>query len=205
MNRREFLKLSAVTAGVGSLAVSSSAHALLQCTPFDMSNRQRCQAGIASNLAYAAAESAEPQQMTQWCWAACISMVFSYYGHPVSQSRIVENTWGGLVNNPGQPWQILNNLNKPWTDENGTEFMVQGDTYTANHVSAAQDLANNRPLIVGTMGHAMVLTAVEYERTNFGQGLIRNATVRDPWQNRGMRYLTPQEWYNMNFLARIYI
>lgn len=27
------------------------------------------------------------QQQDEWCWAASISMLFSFYGHPVSQLR----------------------------------------------------------------------------------------------------------------------
>jgi len=29
------------------------------------------------------------QQQDEWCWAASISNVFAYHGHPVSQARIV--------------------------------------------------------------------------------------------------------------------
>ena len=48
-----------------------------------------------------------PQHMNVWCWAACISMVFAYYRHPVSQPRIVAETWGDIVNLPGRPDQML--------------------------------------------------------------------------------------------------
>jgi hypothetical protein len=80
---------------------------------------------------------------------------------------------------------------------------VQGDVFSANAITAAQDLSANMPLIVGAMGHAMVLTALTYWRDVYGRGQVVDAVVRDPWPGRGRRSLTPQEWYSVNFLIRI--
>jgi hypothetical protein len=99
------------------------------------------------------------QQMSQWCWAACLEMVFAYWGHPVSQVEIVRQTWGTIANVPAQPYQIVTDLNRRWQDDDGNSFNVAGDVFTANAVTAAQDLAADMPLIVGSLGHAMVLTA----------------------------------------------
>ena len=104
---------------------------------------------------------------------------------------------------PGQPNQILINLNRPWVDDNGRSFSVAGDAYSANALTAAQDLSNNMPLIIGTLGHAMVLTSIEYLRDMYGNGQPVTATVSDPWPGNGLRYLSPQEFYGANFLARI--
>ena len=41
------------------------------------------------NLAQFFQTEASLQLQNMWCWAACISMIFSHRGHPVSQSRIV--------------------------------------------------------------------------------------------------------------------
>jgi hypothetical protein len=61
---------------------------------------------------------------------------------------------------------------------------------------AAQDLAADMPLIVGTMGHAMVLTALTYNRDGYGSGVVTGAIVRDPWPYPGLRdgrrVLSPQ-------------
>lgn len=70
-------------------------------------------------------------------------------------------------------------------------------------MTAAQDLTNNMPLIIGTMGHAMVLTSLRYARDVNGNGQVNAAIVRDPWPNRGRRVLTAQEWYSTSFLVRI--
>ena len=81
---------------------------------------------------------------------------------------------------------------------------------SANIVTAAQDLSNDMPLIIGTMGHAMVLTSMVY----YCQGWtgyawsdcgINAAVVRDPWPGKGRRVLSPEEWFNTSFLARIRI
>lgn len=130
-------------------------------------------------------------------------MVFTYYGFQISQEQIVQETWGDIVNLPGQPGDILRDLNRSWTDRNGQDFAVEGDAYSANAMTAAQDLASDMPLIVGTMGHAMVLTKLDYIVDQYGNGDVKLATVRDPWPGNGMRALSPTEWYNIKFAARI--
>lgn len=196
MKRRTFL------GGGGAslmLAVGNPAYALWQCAPGDPGGMsQVCDVGINSNLI------PQRQQLeSQWCWAACIEMVFTYYGHPISQQRIVQETWGTVVNQPAQPMDIVRDLNRVWQDDNGRRFSVSGSVFGVNEQSAAQDLSNNAPLIVGTMGHAMVLTALRFARNNMGQHQTMVATVRDPWPGRGRRQLSPQEWYAMQFATRI--
>jgi Papain-like cysteine protease AvrRpt2 len=145
------------------------------------------------------------QQQSEWCWAACISMVFAYYGHRVSQTRIVQETWGSVVNMPGQPEQILSDLNRTWKDDRRKKFSSSGDSLTANAATAVIDLRENRPLIIGALGHATVLTALTCDVNTVNRAWqVVAATVRDPWPaNGGRRILTPQEWYNINFVARI--
>ena len=141
--------------------------------------------------------------MNQWCWAACIEMVFRYYGLYIPQAVIVQQTWGNIINLPGSPRQILANLNRPWRDAYGRTFSVLGDSFSANPMTASRDLAQNMPLIIGTMGHAMVLTALYYTRDQFGNGNVTSAIVRDPWPRRDKRRLSAQEWYRASVLARI--
>lgn len=198
MNRRGFLG----TAAIASLAgvVPKRSMAALVCTPFVPPGIQQCNVGIASAIAVV---NAPLQHETEWCWAACIEAVFKYYGHPVSQARIVAETWGAIVNLPGQPQQILFDLNRPWIDDFGRPFAVVGDVLSANAMTASQDLALDMPLIIGSMGHAMVLTRLEYVRDGFGRGDVRAAYVRDPWPGNGLRVLTPKEWLSTMFLVRI--
>ncbi|MBL8328638.1 MAG: hypothetical protein JNJ71_07275 [Rubrivivax sp.] len=130
-------------------------------------------------------------------------MVFRYYGYSVSQRRIVEETFGQAVNLPGTAGQIMDNLNRDWEDDRGREFSVTADVYSVNVATAADDLANDMPLIVGTMGHAIVLTSLDLLRDVYGRIQVGAAVVRDPWPGRGRRVLSPQEWYSIAFAARV--
>jgi hypothetical protein len=135
-----------------------------------------------------------------------MSMIFRYYNHPVAQERIVKETWGQLVNMPGRVDQILSDLNRTWTDDNDEDFTSVGDAYSANPVTAAQDLAGDDPLLICSLGHAMVLTALTYIQDPFAPGgaSVTQAIVRDPWPaNGGKRALSVQEWANVSLLARV--
>jgi hypothetical protein len=199
MQRRGALKALATVAG--SFQLAQDAHSAAECTPFMPNGVQRCQIGIRSSLLNATASGT--QNLSQWCWAACIQMVFRYYGFRVSQRRIVEETWGSIVNLPGRPDQILDNLNRSWEDDSGRAFSSSGDSYSVNLSTVAEDLANDMPLIIGTLGHAVVLTSLDYIRDVYGRFQIGAAIVRDPWPGRGRRVLSPQEWYSISFAARI--
>jgi hypothetical protein len=207
MQRRRFLAYlgAAAAAPIGVLDAAnapSAARRGLICTAPDGYGNQLCEAGIESAILDVTAS--ETQYASQWCWAACIQGVFAYYGHPVSQERIVEFAWGRIVNLPGSPGQILSSINRRWQDDDGAYFRANGTTIGTNAVTAAQDLANDRPLIIGTLGHAMVLSSLTYVRDVYGRGQVQLAEVRDPWPyNPRHRALTPQEWYSIQFAARI--
>lgn len=203
MNRRAFLKRGVSLFAASTALSSATSHALITCSPSNYQGFQACESGISSNIANIVAASAGPQDMTQWCWAACIEMVFRYYGYKVSQQEIVRQAWGDIFNMPGRPQDIMASLNRQWRDANGREFTVSGDTDSANPVTAAQDLSDDMPLIIGTMGHAMVLTSLQYTRQQYGPFNVNAAIVRDPWPDRGRRILNAQEWYNTSLLIRI--
>lgn len=197
LGRRKFLKL----ATMGTLGVISSAKALGRCTPFDFQGVRLCEVGLDSRISN---RFADYQNYDQWCWAACLEMVFRYYGYDLSQEEIVRQAWGEMVNLPASPRLLLDSLNRDWIDDRGRYFSVYGDVFTANPVTAANDLLENQPLIIGTMGHAMVLTALTYYTNIYGQGEVVEATVRDPWPGRGgRRALSAREWYSTTFLARV--
>lgn len=173
----------------------------LQCVDYPNGVRT-CTAGIQS--AILDVKGFDTQQMNEWCWAASIQAIFQYYGHDISQERIVEETFGSIVNMPAQPYTILQALNRIWKDDDGNEFSAYAESYDANYMTAAQDLASDFPLIIGANGHAMVLTALTYSGNALGQVWLESATVRDPWPlNPRRRLLTPQEWMGVSFLARI--
>ena len=203
MDRRAFLQGGIVCASAWLLPetmLASQSCSQVAMTPYGPV--QRCTAGIKS-LALQPVESY--QQRNEWCWAACISMVFAYYGHRVSQQRIVKEVWGRVVNMPGQPGQILSDLNRGWDDDSGKPFTSRGDSLSASNFNAVKDLENDQPLIIGALGHAMVLTALTGDiHAQSGAWRIVEAVVRDPWPGRGgRRVLSSAEWRNINFAARI--
>ncbi len=205
MERRAFLRTA--LAGAGFIAASRTVFGAKQCgtsvstmTPEGPQPIEVCTAGI-SSITFKQAF----QQQNEWCWAACISMVFEYYHHAVDQQRIVKETWGTVADMPGMPRDIFRDLNKRWTDDAGKAFQCQGDVYSVNVNTAIEDLIADHPLIIGALGHATVLTAIISQvDAATSQYEIEQVIVRDPWPGRGgRRPLSPMEWANINFAARI--
>jgi Papain-like cysteine protease AvrRpt2 len=159
----------------------------------------RCTVGIPAEGLFAGAR----QESREWCWAACIEMVFGYYGHRVSQSRIVKETWGGLVDKPVHERELLADLNRNWTDNRGRRF--RSNAYVFDRPAAGvSDLRRCQPLILGTPGHTVVLTAITLEIDNFSRRWnIAEAIVCDPWPGHGARMLSSEEWRNIRFAVRV--
>jgi len=201
MNRRQVL-LGGLSGLGGVTLLTQKALAAIQCTPFNPYNGvQQCQAGIPSFYAQA---KAQQQMASQWCWAASISMICGYGGRQINQVRIVQEVWGGIVNMPAQPFQIMAAVNRPWRDDNGGPFMIQGDVMSANVYTAIDDLSQNFPLIICTSHHAMVLTALTYMHDARNAVNVTAATVRDPWPGSpSQRVLSPQEWYDVRLVVRV--
>ncbi len=181
------------------VVVGSTARAGERCQPPDMDGNVVCEVGIPS-------EKMEPvtsqQRMSQWCWAASITMIFGFHGHPVAQERIVESVWGRLVDLPAMNGNMMSeSLARPWVDDRGKAFRarirvldVDAGLYGVDTPMVIAELRAERPLLVGTVGHAVVLTAMRYLLTPWGEVQILGATVRDPWPGRGRREL---EWHEM--------
>jgi len=159
------------------------------------------------------------QQNSQWCWAASISMLFNYYRHPVTQQAIVQSLYGSVVNLPsGTGWNIASRVNAPWVDANGNRFRAQltgaydfdAGVLTVSNMMLINELDQERPVIIGTRGHAVVGTAVQYLQTPMGP-VITSIGVFDPLPGRGARALDAREALAMHmggdlrFLATVRI
>lgn len=160
------------------------------------------------------------QLCPQWCWATSISMIFAFHGHPVSQQRIVAETYGNIVCLPAYtPITIAQNLSRVWVDDHGQQFSSQiiaaYDSY--NHISMINnniiinELQSNRPLLYCNTHHAMVVCSVQISQTPFGPQ-ITNVDVVDPWPNSaGIHPLTAAEATmasiggQMTFLAAVLV
>lgn len=200
-------KALATLGGLGlGLLVPGVAKADLNCYDDMFSGTRTCTARVDTSVIFSRAENCDDlstsQEKSMWCWAACIEMVFSYWGYTVPQERIVQNTWGSLVNFPGTPYQILANLNRGWTDESGQPFGVSGNAVGTTAERASYFLGTNSPLIIGTHGHAMVLRSMKYTGGMYGVSMD-SAEVLDPWPGKGERELSSDEWRDISFAATI--
>lgn len=203
MERREFLALAAAGLGahfLGTRAQAASPLGSVGCLPA-APGVVRCTNEVNE---IDLAEAADAQHASEWCWAACISMVFSYYGHPVSQERIVQETFGVIENWPAQPGHILTALNRAWKDDDGDIFRARGDAFSVNISSIGQDLKDGHPVIIGALGHAMILKSWTYLLDVYGRWQIIDIRVLDPWpMNPRERSLSWPEVVGSNFGARI--
>ncbi len=140
---------------------------------------QSCASGLPNSLFLVTAYKA--QRKDQWCWAASEEMVFRYYGHPVDQSEIVSAVYGSPVNLPSGPYiNIVNELNRTYTDDNGVPFTVSTtDVTSATDLIAALDAG--QPVIVTSSHHVMVLTGLGFTLDPAGNLVQFSARVQDPW------------------------
>lgn len=141
------------------------------------------------------------QAEDQWCWAASISMVFRFYGHPVSQERIVSDVYGSAVDMPARAGVVMaQELNRTWQDDNGHAFHsevtgvydAQYGIFGLSNDQIISELDQGHPLVIGARTHAVVVTAIEYYRTALGPDVV-SVGAFDPWPGVGARGLAQDE------------
>jgi hypothetical protein len=203
------------TAAAG-LATIRPASAEIQCQPYQP-GVNFCRVGVPTIRV----DAARPpdQQCRMWCWAACIEAIFRINGHRVRQSRIVEKVFGSPdICEPADGAQIAYAVNGDWTSDDGESFYAEAQTlldlrmgvWIPNAGAAvAQILAQGEPLINGAVGHATVLTGMEYLADIYGNGQILALIVRDPWNPGGSgavrRLLQPNEAYGTFLITRVLV
>ena len=134
---------------------------------------------------YAAPSVAGRQRQSKWCWAASIQMVLNYHGLNVTQEQIVQRVFGGMYDAPANLNQISYALTGWAPDTRGRFSTIHATLCGLTPSQLITDLSNNWPLIVGLrgwpIGHACVLTTVEYTRIMSGFPWLTKAIYRDPW------------------------
>ena len=128
------------------------------------------------------------QQCPMWCWAASLSMVFKFFGHPLSQLEIVNRAFGGTVCSGAMPAQIAQALSSNWKDDNGNAFTCgitaaydyAGGVFAINNAIIVNELVSQRPLIYCNTHHCMVICGVSYRNSMAGP-VIDEVDVMDPW------------------------
>jgi hypothetical protein len=186
---------------LAALLCPTGTRAEISCSAPDAGGTRTCTTGIASG---ALAAIAGRQAESRWCWAATISNVFQYYGHPVTQARVVKETYGRVANVAGTEPAMAAGLNRTWIDDRGRRFQVVADD--VREPSAAEELARGRPLILTMRNHAFILTGLTYVRRPDGSGAVATAVVHDPWPtNPNEQTLSPADWRAARHLFRIRI
>ena len=149
------------------------------------------------------------QLQSQWCWAACITMVLNYYDIPCTQEEVVMRTYGTTVNYPARNlYQIADYLNGWGMDSHGREVVVEAETYQyAPFEGIINELGAGRPFIIGVgngySGHVVVCYGVDWISTYEGP-YVTNFYVYDPWPDNGHSQWNTEE-LNMYWVGAIAI
>jgi len=140
-------------------------------------------------------ENAEVQGRDDWCWAACVVMIFDYKelrrkdGSRVTQEEIVQYFKHGEKNQAGNQWEITRALGADTADD----WFKEKKNQTLDFSGSSQfdsllgytridkdllidDLLKEDPSVVcfsnwAESRHACVVTAAEYRKVSDGKGL----------------------------------
>jgi hypothetical protein len=124
------------------------------------------------------------QRRQNWCWAATVQMALNLAGIQVTQEQVVARIFGGDLDAPANPQQVMNALTGWGLTIRGKPALPQ-PTALQNDVEMIDDLAHGWPLILGLRnpdgsGHVALITAVTYSQGPNGP-LIQTVVYRDPW------------------------
>lgn len=205
MHRRQFITSAAASALLPNTGLTQSE----LCGPFfhpEFGNVAKCAVGLPL-------DGTPPQECQNWCWAACCEAIFGMSGYYIDQLLFVQKLFGGALScSTATGPMIKSAIDGSWIDSSGLSFnaycgIVMDTHYGVHHpnpLSVVWDELNaGRALITGTLGHAVVITAMEYVRTPVGTQTTA-VIVRDPWPfSPNRRVLTPAEFYNVSFLATL--
>ena len=200
--RRQFL-----TTLIGAAAYAATARAERVCMPYD--DVEVCEVGLKIDPHVTTAQ----QECLYWCWAACVESIFALGGYRVSQEDIVRRVYDQPVCAPAFGPTIAAAASGAWQTRDGHRFTTDAEILIdANEgiwrpdaaAVAAQELTANRPLILGALNHAVLLTAITFAQDRTGNYRILQAVVRDPWPTSpNRRVLTEAEAQQMFFLAAV--
>ncbi len=107
----------------------------------------------------------ESQKMSVWCWAASLSLIFTYEGHPISQEQIIIQNFDSLANAPsGDFLNFEDRLNGEYIDANGKKFTSNAiQVYSV--ADATHSLIQGFPILFKGIHHAFVQISVTYRQS----------------------------------------
>jgi ABC-type bacteriocin/lantibiotic exporter with double-glycine peptidase domain len=185
-------------AATAVLTMAAPAQAEETCSAPNADGVSLCRAGLPVD---SLPRLAVTQEQPQWCWAAAISMIFAHHGYRVRQEEIVKDGYGVAANFPAPSGQAMTNaLSHAWTDGDDKQFQAKAIAtdalsrqFQVSNDKVIAELAAGRPLLVGALSHAVVLVAMQYERSARGAVRITGGTVIDPQVGQGIRAMLREE------------
>lgn len=173
-------------------AAPSTALALETCTKGQ--GYSDCEVYVHPTISQAIAKR---QNCTQWCWAACIEMVFATNGYCVKQEKLVEKIYGKKRPNlPATPAKLVEAINGTHQDERDEARFQATGREIRSLKEAIDELRDGHPIIIGSHGHATVLKRLKY-RINDKKEItqILDISVVDPWPDtKSVRHYSAAEW-----------
>lgn len=152
--------------------------------------------GMRSSSVSLTQPSFSSQQASQWCWAATISNLFAYYGHDVSQARVVSEVYGTVANMRSGDYSNMSRLlNRSWQDQSGQRFTsrlvaaldIANGINAINNDAIRDALDDDRPLVIGTTNHAMLVVGMRYTEYGGRVAQVVGVDLFDPWPGQGFR------------------
>ncbi|MEI6418494.1 MAG: papain-like cysteine protease family protein [Sphingomonadales bacterium] len=167
-----------------------------------------CEAGLAVDAIKAR------QDKPNWCWAAVVQAILGFHGMAVTQEAVVQRVFGTTEDAPAPGAQVALAINGAWDDVNGDgwevacEVLIDQDSAFAHSQATrivAAELAAGNPLVLGGLGHAMVLAGMVYAETPAGPQPLELHLV-DPWPlGPGRRVVAGPGIAATSFLARLVV
>ena len=200
--------MGAMLVAASCLLAARPAAAGTTCAASPQPGVEQCVTGLAPALLR---EIQQPQQASNWCWAAVVSMVLQRYGLSVPQRQVVQARLGEPANTKVSVDGLTELLNREWRDAAGQSAQASAaplPTWWRQRGLAApdvlEDLRADRPLVLVAQEHAMLLVQVVYERSADHAVRLVRAMVLDPSTEGGLRMLRGSE-QQLDFLARVQV
>lgn len=203
LSRRHIL-----TALAATLALPRIARADIACRS-GAPGEEICQAG----LPFSPDMRTAGQECQFWCWAACIEAIFALNGHTVRQAEIVSRLYGQPACVAADGPTIANAIAGAWIGAEGRSFRADpqilidaqyGVWREDAHIVAARELEAGRPLVLGALSHAVLLTAMTFARAPGGATQVIELVIRDPWPtNPNRQVLSWRQAQQISFLTTV--
>jgi len=156
-----------------------------------------CTVRLLGTVPFFKARSADAGQ----CWLACLQMAAKFQGFDVPAPALLKELYEGKL--PKTPWLDTGINGKPVHDTKGKPVQLVLEKLQVRAAEAAELLSENQPIVIGSMGHPVLLTSMTYTGDLLGGMTLVDATVLDPAPGKGTRVVSSPDWINVSFATRI--